>query len=215
MSRKIIAFAGSKGSGKTTAFNEILENFPSVTELTFAGKLKTICSEIFNLDQSKLHLQEYKEGDLEDPICLEKDQLTKIVEFFGYKVDYDAHIRSHIGVMLDTPRQLLQYIGTDMLHRVDPEIHIKSILDQLPEDGLVVITDLRFEQEFDYFNNNFKDEFYPFYIKNNKAELAAECDTHKSETDLRKFKYNCELIDNNFSLSDYKKSVVQGVKDIL
>ncbi len=213
--RKIVAFAGSKGSGKTTAFEEVLNNFPGVTELTFAGKLKNVCSEIFNLDQSKLHLQDYKEKYLDEPVNLEKEQLTKIIEAFGYTADYDTHVRSHVGMILETPRQLLQYIGTDVLHKVDPEIHIKSVLKQLPNDGLVVITDLRFKQEFDYFNDNFKGEFVPFYINNNKAEVAAEGDTHKSEKDLQTFKHKCVLINNNLSLEDYKKLIVKSVKDVL
>lgn len=215
MSRTIIAFAGSKGSGKTTSFETVLSNFDGVTELMFAKKLKDICTEIFSLDPDRLNDQAYKESYFEDPIRLERVQIEQIITYFGYPLNYDKDIRRHSGMMLETPRQLLQYVGTDLLHGVDKEIHIKSILDQIPEDGMAVITDLRFEQEFDYFEKNYPGEFFPFYIKNSSAELAAEGDTHPSETQLQNFKNKCCLIDNNFTLQELKDKVINNVKDIL
>lgn len=215
MNRTIIAFAGSKGAGKTTAFNTLTEKFNNVSEVMLAGLLKTSCSTVFGFDESKLSDLQYKEELLDTPIELTKENIEAVIKDFGVEFDYDAHVRPHVGMVLDTRRQVLQYIGTDVLHTIDKLIHIKAAVNNMPKEGIVVVTDLRFEQEFDYFKDNHSDEFFPFYLKNNRAELEAEGDTHPSETQLKRFKNKCIPIDNNSSLEDYRGRIVENVRSVL
>ncbi|MDX1471016.1 MAG: hypothetical protein R3213_05935 [Flavobacteriaceae bacterium] len=215
MSRQILAFAGSKGSGKTTAFQVLRENFNDVHEAMLAGNLKKSVCEVFGFDFNRLDDLAYKEDLLDVPVELTRENLTKVADYFGVEYDFDTHIRSHVGYVCESLRHLLQYIGTEVLRGIDDDIHVKGVLNKLPNDGLVVITDLRFESEFNYFYENHKNEFYPFYIKNNAAELAAENDTHQSETDLQKFKNKCDLIDNNYTLQEYQTVVEEKVRRIL
>lgn len=214
MNRIIVAFAGSKGSGKTTAFSEVESTLKNVKEITLAGTLKQACCDVFGFDKDRLFDQAYKEAYLDETVILDQKNLEKLTSYFNVEVDYDKHIRPHVGKTLDTVRETLQYVGTEVLHPIDKLIHVKAAVTQLPEEGIAVITDLRFEQEFDYFNDNF-DEFFPFYIKNNNAELAASGDKHPSETQLHNFKHKCKLIDNNNSIGDFRKAVVNEVKSLL
>lgn len=215
MSRVIIAFAGSKGSGKTTSFDIIKDTFENVHEVMLAGLLKKVCSEVFGFDETRLVDLAYKEEELEDPIMLTKDNLEKIVSQFTDTINFDTQIRPFMGKILDTRRQVLQYIGTDVLHEVDKLVHTKTAVANMPKDGIIVVTDLRFEEEFNYFKENHADEFFPFYIRNSAAEIAAEGDTHPSETQLHNFKNKCDLIDNNFSLADLRTKVINSVRKTL
>jgi hypothetical protein len=156
-----------------------------------------------------------KEKPLEDPIFLNQKLVSNVFESFGYEFDYDKHVRDHIGMLLETPRYLLQYVGTDILHRVNPNVHVDSLVDQLSDEGINIITDMRFVHEFDHFTDNFQGKFFPVYVKNNKAELIASGDMHKSEKDLQKFKHKCIVIENNSSLEDYEKKIIDFVGGIL
>lgn len=215
MTRQILAFAGSKGSGKTTAFSVIANNFTGVHEAMLAGKLKRGVCEVYGFDFNRLDDLAYKESELDIPVELTRDNLTAMATYFGVEFDYDTHLRTHVGYTCDTLRHLLQYIGTEVLRGIDNDIHVKTVVRDLPKEGLVVITDLRFEGEFNYFYENHQNEFFPFYVKNNAAELAAEGDNHPSETDLQKFKNKCGLIDNNYSLQEYKATILEKTKDLV
>lgn len=215
MSRKIIAFAGSKQAGKTTAFNTLRETFNNVHEVTIAGKLKNVVGEVLEIDTKNFHINELKEVPFADPITITKEQIEAVITAFGLKYDYDTHVRPHVGTLIETPRQSLQFFGTNVLHPIDDLVHIKNAVADMPTEGVIVVTDLRFLQEFEYFETKHADEFFPFYIKNTKAELIAEGDTHPSETDLKKFKGKCTLIENNFTLQQYKESLVTNLQSIV
>tara|TARA_R110000868_G_C10973188_1_gene771535 strand:+ start:73738 stop:74397 length:660 start_codon:yes stop_codon:yes gene_type:complete len=215
MNRKIIAFAGSKGAGKSTAFETLNNNYPNVYDVTLAGHLKEVTAEIYNVDMQLFLNPKLKEVDLIDPICLEPNQINKLFELFEVDdFNYDNHVRPHVGKILETPRQLLQYLGTNVLHPIDPLIHAKYATKHLPKDGLVVITDLRFEDEFNFFYKDYKDEFTPFNINNTAAERAAEDDNHKSETDRHKFKHLCKQLDNNGTIYQFKGLVKSAVTEL-
>ncbi len=215
MSRKIIAFAGSKQAGKTTAFVTMRANFPEVHEITIAGKLKLVVGKVLGIDQDFFNKNELKEKYLDDPITVTQTHITQVIEAFGLTYDFDKHVRQHVNALLETPRQCLQFFGTNVLHKIDDLVHIKNAVKDMPETGLVIVTDLRFAQEFDYFQQNYSSQFFPFYIKNSKAEAIAASDTHPSETDLQKFKNKCALIDNNFTLEEYQFSIVKNIQAIL
>lgn len=209
MSRLIVAFAGSKGSGKTTAFNAVKDKFSNVYEFTLAGHLKTACGEVFSLSDRQLYHPEEKEQYLEDPVMLDAQDLELIYKKFDLdnEIIYDKHVRPFLGKILETPRKLLQFIGTDVLHKINPLIHAEYAAKTMPDSGLIIVTDLRFEKEFNYFNEKHSNEFKPFYIDNKRAELMAMGDTHPSEKDLLKFKHKCTSIDNNSTQSEYEVRV--------
>ena len=213
--RKIIAFAGSKQAGKTTAFRIAKNTFQNVCEVTIAGKLKRVVGEVLGIDEKHFRINELKEVPLEDPINLTSEHVEAVLSAFGLVYQFDIHVRPHIGTVIETPRQALQFLGTEVLHPIDNLVHVKHAVADMPESGIMVITDLRFLQEFNYFKEKHTNEFYPFYIKNNRAEAVAAGDKHPSETDLRKFRYRCTLIDNNHSLEQYEKSLIKKLGEVL
>jgi energy-coupling factor transporter ATP-binding protein EcfA2 len=212
----IVAFCGSKGSGKSTSAS-ILSSLlnGNVQELAFAQHLKEVCSGVFRLDMKYFLDPKLKEVELDTYILLNKNSIEEVLKQFDVKdFDYDKHIRPHINQVLIKPRELLQYMGTDVLHPIDPLIHAKITLAQKDPNRLTVITDLRFESEFNYLLNNFKD-FIPCYVKNAYAEIAASVDKHPSERDLQKFKNKCIIIENNSDIAALKQSIKKIVDERL
>lgn len=205
----IVAFCGSKGAGKSTS-SDIFKNFfhGDIEEVALAGHLKTSCSEVFGVHMDNFLIPELKEVELENYVNLTPKNLEALLAAFNVtEFTYDEHIRPHVGKVLISPRKLLQYIGTEVLHPLDPLIHVKTMMVQKDPNKLTLITDLRFLNEFNYLNDNFSDNFVPFYVKNSTAELAAEDDTHPSEKELLLFRDKCELLSNESSLSELKRRI--------
>jgi hypothetical protein len=217
---KFISFSGAKQSGKTTGFNVIKENFNGVVELSMADRLKVVCSQVFELPLNFMHDEKLKEKELKEPIFLLDNTIEACILLFdkkpGIDYTYNEHIRPHIGMIFHTPRKLLQYIGTDVLRKVDTDIHINYAANNVDKSAKVcVIPDIRFSNEFDYFYSKFPKDFYPFYVNNKKAENIGNLDGHSSEQEYKKFKHLCTELDNNTSIEAYKKLVNKSVSEIL
>lgn len=200
----IIAFCGSKGSGKSTSATLFKELIGAPTEeIAIAGHLKDVAAKVFDVDYNKFIDPKLKEVELEDFVLLNSDNLkTLMASFFVTDYSYDKHIRPHLGRVLRTPRALLQYIGTEVLHPLDPLIHVKTALKKKDPNKLTVITDLRFVAEFKYFNAS--KEFVPVYVKNAAAELAASVDAHPSERQFENFKSSCRLLSNEGNMEELR-----------
>lgn len=205
MKTGIMAFCGSKGAGKDTSANMIKELVTDgpVETLAFAGHLKAVCSKVFNIEMKYFTDPSLKEVELDTYVVLGKDNIEAVFKAFDItEYTYDQHVRPHVGQVFDTPRQVLQYIGTEVLHPIDPLIHAKMTLKNKNPNALTLITDLRFQQEFDYVKNS--PGFMAVYVANDKAESFAGSDGHKSEKELQLFKHECVRVDNNGSLTDLK-----------
>lgn len=196
----IVAFCGAKFSGKSTSATIFQEMVGAQTEeIAIAGHLKEVCARVFNIPYDDFIDSKKKELELEEYIVLEGEKLAQVLrEFDVQTVSYDKHIRSHVGVVIRTPRKLLQYIGTEVLHPIDPLIHVKKALAKKNPNKLTLITDLRFAAEFEYFVQTASDAipFAPVYVKNTAAEVQADADGHASEMQYKLFVNKCRKVDN-------------------
>ena len=198
----VIGLAGVKTSGKTTVAN-MIEDFITSTEVALADKLKNTCAEVFRLERNQFDLQELKEvpfleGDIRK---LGTHHIRSILENFGVEMTPEEMSEKYsdlIGMKLETPRKIAQIVGTEILRATgDEDIHCKSV--NLDPEGVTVVTDLRFPNEFEYFNNNKDIYFIPLHIQRNLAEDLVTKDSHPSETSVFKFTDKCIKIDNNGS----------------
>lgn len=213
---KVIAFCGSKKAGKSTSCNIFMQlSDHKCEELALADHLKSVCSDVFNLDIRNFMLQELKEKELDNNVVLSKDDLRSVITGFGVKdINDDLHIRPHIGKVLTTPRKLLQYIGTEVMHSIDPLIHVKKVIENKSKNKITIVTDLRFENEFNLLMSEFNANFIPVYVKNNQAESAAEMDSHASEREFVKFKNRCYTLDNNGSIRQLMSNIETLIRDV-
>lgn len=202
----IVAFCGSKGSGKSTSA-DLFKAFvmKPTEEIAIAGHLKEVCAKIFGISYARFIDPTLKEVELEDYIVLDAANVQAVLKaFFIEKYDYDNHVRTHIGRVIRTPRALLQYIGTEVLHPIDPLVHVKVALKKKNPDRLTLITDLRFIAEFNYFKENYATGFTPVYVRNPAAELKASVDAHPSERQFEQFKMQCRILDNQGSMDELR-----------
>lgn len=208
----VIAFCGAKFSGKSTSA-ELFKNLTTLPteELAFAGHLKTSSSQAFNVDMKYFLDPNLKEAELPEYVHLTATNLKKLMELFEITPDYDKFIRPHVGQVFYTGRSLLQYIGTDVLHPINPLIHVEVTLKKKDPNKLSIITDLRFPQEFEACRAT--PGFLGVYVKNAGAENKAAADKHASEQGWKVFKDNCLILDNNGSLSELTKSIKRLVEE--
>ena len=201
----IMAFTGVKGSGKTTASGFLKELCPKVTEITLAKRLKDAASLALNVDRNSMDDPKVKEKEMPEPVYLDEVNVRKIFDFFQVTPDYDKHIRPHIGKVLHTFRQVGQYVGTEILRNFDEDIHCKGACIDVKQDGIYVVTDMRFIGEYDYFKRNYTDSFHPFYIQNHLAEV--KIDNHPSERQVLEVAKLCQKVTNNGTMDDLKRRI--------
>lgn len=202
---KVFGFIGTKGSGKNTSFELFKEKYPSIQEYSFAGLLKERCSKVFNLDMSFFINPQLKEKELIYPITLNKSNLAQLIfneYLFPLSEDSSEIINKFSGLQMKTPRQLLQIVGTDILRELDTNVHIKALLNSLPDEGIIGITDIRFINEFNSLEDKYGKNFTPFFI----FRSSLNTDSHSSETEVKLMRdFNKSVIINNTgNLSDLR-----------
>jgi len=212
--KKIIGVVGVKTSGKSTV-SSIIQDYLSlhnidVKETALADKLKNVCSRVFYLPRNTFDDQRYKEipfSIFNKTVKIAPVHLEKIIYSFGYSCgDVWGEVDYLIGTELKTARHIAQIVGTQVLRSIgDEDIHCKFL--ELGE-GTTVISDIRFENEFNYFNNLNDYEFIPLYVGRKEAEDKVDFKTsHESETEVFKFRDRCIKIDNNSTIDNLDKTV--------
>ena len=209
---RIIALTGIKGSGKTTVFEMIKVMYPNAIEITFAEKIKTVIAKHLKLDEKYFYDRELKEKDLEFPAILSVEVLEGIIKEYTEEFNYDLHIRPHINKVLYTPREAMQYIGTEVLKSLNLLIHCEHAMKKADPNQLNVVTDMRFMEEFEYLRLRKDIELIPFIVRNSTAEYVGSADQHSSESDILNIGKKCNTIDNNRSIEDLRKKVIDIFK---
>jgi GTPase SAR1 family protein len=182
----VIGLIGAKKAGKTTAFTTIQSYLgENITEITLAGKLKDTCASVFEIPRSWFDDQNFKERELDTPIFLTANKIKDLFKAYQLTPDYDQFIRPHVGTLINTPRFLAQYVGTEVLRNYQSDIHCQwALKDKDPKIKIGVVTDIRFPNEYEYFSKQ-GIPFHLLYIQNSAAEIAASADTHVSEKHLK------------------------------
>lgn len=198
---KLIGLSGLAGSGKSTIGNILREN--GFKPLSFADSLKNSVSAIFGWDRKLL------EGDT--------------VESREFRLKIDTFWSNKLGRPI-TPRYILQYFGTDICrNNISENIWLNSLERKL--EGDVVITDVRFKNEYDFIHEHggiiVKVERYiPHWQQLAKdaelgdvdaLKLLEEQGVHRSEWDL----INCTpdyIIENTSTLENLKKETEKFIE---
>lgn len=209
----VIGLIGAKGAGKTTAYNAI-KDVLDIQEVILASKLKDASAQAFGVPREYFDSHEFKEQDLEVPVYLDKLNLAHIFVLYGLSPDFDKYIRPHIGKVLHSPRQVAQYIGTEVLRNYDPDIHCNSAVLGIKK-SIGVVTDMRFPNEYSYFKEKYT-KFYTIYVQNTGAEIQASRDPHASEAYLKDLAKKCsETIQNNGSMYEFTTKVQSYVRSLI
>jgi hypothetical protein len=229
---KLIGFVGPKQAGKDTAALILKDLKVSRGKLSFAGPLKRICSEIFNIPAIMLEDPILKEKAFKEPLVLTRKHLrdvkNKCVEILdpytdgGEIVLYNPNKATIIGLenrTINSPRELLQIIGTDFIrNRIFEGWHLNAAFSdatleyQKKQHGVnaaLCVTDIRFVNEYLYLKNRFGSDFNCFYILRPDAEKILESATHASELETKKIRelLTDSVIKNEGNVDELKETL--------
>jgi hypothetical protein len=222
---RVVSFTGPKGSGKDSSADILKEEKIAAGSLSFAGPLKKICMEVFKLHHNFMNDPILKEKELDEPIILQSKHFRKINlamtdhldqdEFFYNP--YKASIAGLEGMVIKTPRQLLQVIGTDYIrNRIHPDWHLqaafsKTTLAKMDQDGLYCVTDARFPNEYQFLAEKFGEDFKGYYVERPEAEERLQNGAHASELqvlEVKKLIAEENILANDKTLADLKKKLL-------
>lgn len=213
--KTIIGLIGVKTSGKSTVCNMLKSNISNASEVMLAGKLKKVCSDVFNIPLDYFNNQDLKEKNLDKFKKLTLLDIQDILERFNLYYTtraLDSSI-SVIGMELKTPRQIAQVVGTDILRPLaGKDIHCEHLE---MDSETVIVSDIRFNNEYDYFMNKENSLFLPLYIARDIAENKVDENSHASEKEVSSMKTKSYIIDNNGSLSETADQVDLFIKNNL
>ena len=201
----IIGLVAEKESGKTTTFNFIKAKLQDAVELMLAEHLKEVCAKVFKMEPIRFESQQEKKRLLEPAVTLTELQIVELGGLFELALPAE-HVRKHIGKELKTTREILQYVGTDIMRAIDDDIHLKWAMRRAPLSNTYVVTDIRFPNEFEFFAK--EPGFLPFSIDRKKDSLGDSSANHASETHIPELKKRClGEIDNNGTVEQLKSQV--------
>lgn len=212
----VIGLAGVKTSGKSTVAG-IIKNISKhdIKEAALADKLKNTCAEVFDIPREYFDDQSLKEVNLSKERLLDLNAIEKILLKFNVGPSSDlmeSYMASGVdGTLLWTPRQIAQTVGTEILRVVDEEIHCKNV--ELNNQGITIISDIRFPNEYDFFSKRQNTLFLPLYIQRDEAEKMVTESSHSSEKMVFTFSDKCIKINNNNDLQSLERQLVNILKE--
>lgn len=168
---RIIGIGGEALVGKDTFAKPLIER--GYIHGSFAGNLKLMCQAAFRLSPFHTDTQQGKLKVLNPPIPLTNRNLNIIVEWvkrthdvreFAPKITevrrefVELQLRRHNRpIYFNTPREILQFVGTEICRRLSPDYHAQVLAFNIASrpGSNWVITDARFPNERDMLKQMF------------------------------------------------------------
>lgn len=135
----IVALAGRKQSGKSTLANELTGR--GFILVAFAGYLKGLVRRLYGLTIEDVNDPVLKEKLLDVPLQFNEEHIKFIEK------ENNIIIKNRKHQLFHTPRNALQYIGSDVLRDIDEDFHVKKLESTLDPKRNYVICDCRFDSE--------------------------------------------------------------------
>lgn len=132
---KLIGICGHAGAGKDTVGQYLVSTRDNTYKLAFADPLKTAAAEMFGIPLLEFYDPDYKEV----PNDFWGVSPRQIAQFFGTEM-----VRENLGRLL--PDVAENFWITRMIHKLTGQ----GAQVEYDEDDVVVITDVRFQNEYDW-----------------------------------------------------------------
>lgn len=169
----IIGFAGRKSSGKTELAKVAEKNGFKI--VSFATPLKRLISDMLSISVEELNNR--KEVQFDKPY--EIDERASKILYEATDIDKDTIDCCFGTVKMNSIRDMLQFIGTNLIRTLRPEWHVKQAENEIEKYDNVVVDDLRFLNEKRMLEDHNARLFYVMRIG------WTNVSQHISETDLR------------------------------
>lgn len=145
----LIAFGYKAGSGKDTASMYLRDKY-GFNILAFAENLKNFCFEHLDLSKHQLYTQEGKASPLSTPLVYTVSVHKKLILWmrsYSSTTINDDGGGSLIGRTMNSPREVVQFIGTDAMRKYNPDYHLECCFNRMVSGNNYVISDARFRNE--------------------------------------------------------------------
>lgn len=189
----IIGLCGRIGSGKTT-LAKICEKY-GYKRLYIALPLKVLCADLLGISIDRLN--EMKNDGSPIDFTLDNDFCKTLAE--KTELPLDRIVSIALNKHIDNVRQLLQYVGTNVIRRINPDWHVQSVAKMMKEGQNYVIDDIRYPNEKRLIDQLGGDSWY---IVRPKIDNVSN---HTSETSLTFHHCWNKIIINNNNCDDFKK----------
>jgi hypothetical protein len=172
-----------------------------VTKLGLADKLKDSASAVFEIDRDIFDDQSRKEVAFKRPIILRENHLQKLEDVYAYLLKEPLELsHNRVGRLLYTPREVLQVVGTDILRKARPDIHLDVAAKFRDLEKISVITDCRFPNEVDWVHRQGGSTIYVFRPE---ADRVARESKHPSEHGVPDLRFKCNFcLDNTGTIEE-------------
>lgn len=135
----ILGVSGRKGSGKSAISSILVQK--GFVRVSFADFLKETIAELYNLKIEHFYDPVAKERAFEQPLIWGASEHQRLVEITGETIPFGGP-RS-----ISSIRDAMQFIGTDVLRKNNPNIHVERTRQKIEGLDLCYVDDVRFPNE--------------------------------------------------------------------
>lgn len=216
----VVAFCGPSGSGKDTAVDYLVKEGVFSRKIAFADYLKQLCARVTKIPKEFFY--EKKDEILPKPFQLSEKDIRFIAKEVRDAIPLDVlpydkfkpgkvQVQKYTGHVMNTPREILQYVGTEVMKGFFGQVHAYLTCQSLKnKGGVFAISDLRFVDEVECCSKFFK-FFYPIrIIGRNESD---DGNLHRSEKEYKELKVFAE-IGNHRTLEDFYTNLKIVMNDV-
>lgn len=219
----VIAVMGPKGSGKDTFADFAVREYGATGKIMTARHLKQLCADVFGLKFQDLN--ENKDVPFIKPISIGLGKIRKIIAYMRANIpqedlplEFDrVGIQQFEGIVFKTPRELLQYVGTDLMQKMYKPFHCtKAYGEYKGKNGVWLITDMRFVHEYEYAKKIFPTLYTVRIVGRNEVPDGDE--EHASEREWKEIPMFCIVDNDKEGLDNFYKNcelVLEMIKEDL
>lgn len=143
LENRIIGLAGRQRTGKGVLANMLSDNYGFVT-VTIASALKELCCKILGCSMEELNQKKNAGEKISWKVGPETIKILS-EELGGHESELKKDLED---TEFETVRDMLQILGTNVIRRLDPDWHVKKLVENIRAvDGDVVVDDVRFPNE--------------------------------------------------------------------
>ena len=215
----ILGFSGRMRSGKTELAN-ICEKY-GYEKLYFALPLKQLCADL--LDISIDALNDAKNKGIDIGITMGDDMCEILSE--ETEIPLDIVKEKCNGKVLNTVREMLQFIGTDLIREYNTNWHVNRIREMISPSKNYVIDDVRFPNELDLIKELGGDCWFVIRpridnVSNHESEISLTWKDFGNrliinDSSLELFTFRWETFFNNYEKSLATRNKCIGDKSVI
>ena len=190
----IIGFSGRMGSGKGVLASVCEKH--GYKRLSFATPLKKLCAKILSITLDELI--KFKNNGQPINLMIDDNICKLIADETGLSFD-KIKIACGDKKIIATVREMLQFIGTDVIRQIDENWHVRAITEMINHNEKYVIDDIRFPNELAALNHMNATCWY--VVRPTIIRLTH----HPAEESLKWHMFGNKVIVNDSSLENLEK----------